>query len=94
MSANIVNVSFRIDAGLKKEAEELFQSLGLTLTAAFNVFLRKSIEEQGIPFMVQHKPNKETLEALKEMDEILKDPNRKGHTVEETLEILHNDVDD
>ena len=90
MSANVVNVSFRIDAGLKKEAEELFQSLGLTLTAAFNVFLRKSIEEQGLPFLVQHKPNKETLEAMREPTESRK----RFDTLEEALEYLHDESND
>ena len=92
MSANVVNVSFRIDAGLKKEAEELFQSLGLTLTAAFNVFLRKSIEEQGLPFLVQHKPNKETLEAMNDAKIIANDSSIKGYTsMDELKKSLIND---
>ena len=46
MSANLVSVSFRIDSKLKKDAEALFDSLGLSMTAAFNVFLRQAVRER------------------------------------------------
>lgn len=44
--------SVRLDPELKEEALELFNQLGLTLSSAVNVFLRQSLREQGIPFMV------------------------------------------
>jgi addiction module antitoxin, relB/dinJ family len=44
--------SVRLDPELKEEALELFNQLGLTLSSAVNVFLRQSIREQGIPFIV------------------------------------------
>ena len=40
---------------LKKDAEELFGSLGMSLTTAFNVFLRQSLLVQGLPFSVTRK---------------------------------------
>lgn len=40
---------------LKKDAEELFGSLGMSLTTAFNVFLRQSLRVQGLPFSVTRK---------------------------------------
>ena len=86
MSANIANVSFRIDAGLKKEADELFQSLGLNMTTAFNMFLRQSVREGGIPFEITTRvPNKETLKAIEEVEKMRKDPNTKGQTLEEFI---------
>ena len=39
--SSISNVSFRIDSDLKKQADTLFQSLGLNMTTAFNMFLRQ-----------------------------------------------------
>ena len=44
------NISIRIDEDVKREAENLFSSLGLTLSSATNVFFRQAIRTQGIPF--------------------------------------------
>ena len=44
------NVSIRIDEDVKREAEVLFSKLGLTLSAATNVFYRQAVRTQGIPF--------------------------------------------
>lgn len=46
------NVNIRIDIETKKEAEELFDSLGIKMTTAINIFLKQAIREKGIPFMV------------------------------------------
>ena len=60
-----VNVTLRVDEDLKKEAEALFSELGLNMTTAFNIFLRQSVREQGIPFQVsKHIPNAVTLAAM------------------------------
>ena len=47
-----VNVTIRMDADDKAKAEKLFSELGLTMNAAFNMFIKQSIREQGIPFKV------------------------------------------
>ena len=46
------NISIRIDEDVKKEAEALFAKLGLTLSAATNVFYRQAVRTQGIPFPI------------------------------------------
>ena len=46
------NVSIRVDEDVKKDAETLFAKLGLTLSAATNVFYRQAVRTQGIPFNV------------------------------------------
>lgn len=89
MSKNISNVSFRIDSKLKNEATELFESMGLTLTAAFNIFLRQAVREKGMPFAVTTVvPNKETVKAIKETKEIAKNLNTKGFPLDEALKEL------
>ena len=56
-----------------------FNELGLTMTAAVNLFLRASIREQGIPFSLKlDKFNKETIEAIEEGRKIAKDPTAIG----------------
>ena len=60
-----VNVTLRVDENLKKQAESLFSELGLNLTTAFNIFLRQSVREQRIPFMVaKNVPNAVTIDTI------------------------------
>ena len=74
------NVSIRLDADLKKQAEELFSDLGLNMTVAMTMFLRQAIRNQGIPFEISRIPNAETLAAMLEADRIAHDPGVKGYT--------------
>lgn len=61
-------INTKIDSKLKKEAQDLYSDLGLSLSTAVTMFLKKSVMEDGIPFKVQRKEaNKETLEALAEI---------------------------
>ncbi len=45
-----VQVTVRVDQNLKKDAEDLFGKLGMNMTTAINVFLRKAVSESAIPF--------------------------------------------
>ena len=47
---NGVNVTVRVDKDIKKQAEVLFNDLGLNLSSAINMFLHQAIADQGIPF--------------------------------------------
>jgi DNA-damage-inducible protein J len=65
MSMSTVNVTFRVDSELKKQADILFSDLGMSLSTAFNVFLRQSVREQQLPFAVsKNVPNAVTLAAM------------------------------
>jgi addiction module RelB/DinJ family antitoxin len=54
---NDIRVTIRVDRGLKENAEELFAKLGMNMSVAFNVFLRKAVDEQAIPFPVSARPS-------------------------------------
>ena len=85
------NITMRIDEELKRQAEELFNDLGLNMTVAFTVFVKQAIREQRIPFIVSREiPNTETLEAFKEVEEMKKNPSfYKGYDdVDEMMEDL------
>lgn len=57
-------IQARVDTELKNEASELFESLGLDMTTAIKVFLKRCLQEGGIPFEIRN--NKESsLDALK-----------------------------
>ena len=75
MSATTANLTIRLEKSVKEKAEELFDSLGMSLTTAFNVFIRQSIRVQGIPFEIRRDaPNAETLLAMKEAETLAHDP--------------------
>ena len=46
----MANVNIRVDDSLKKEAEEIFSELGLSMSTATNVFYRQVVRFGGIPF--------------------------------------------
>lgn len=67
------NLTIRIEEELKHEANALFSDLGMNLSTAFMVFIRQAIRVQGLPFTVtRDTPNKETVAAVQEADQIAK----------------------
>lgn len=75
------NISIRMDETLKKQADTLFNELGMNLSTAFNIFVRQSVREGRIPFDISlQQPNRETIAALVEAERIAKDPTVKGYT--------------
>ena len=49
---NDVRVTVCVDKDLKESADFLFERLGLNMSVAFNMFLRKAVSEDAIPFPV------------------------------------------
>ncbi len=63
----VVSTNIKIDQDLKQESQALFESFGLSLSAAINMFLRQSVREQAIPFRIGNPvPNSETLKAIED----------------------------
>jgi len=52
MQVQDVRVTVRVNRELKESAETLFDYLGLNMSNAINIFLRKTVEQRGIPFPV------------------------------------------
>lgn len=48
MTSSVVQV--RVDTNLKNQAQEIYDALGLDLSSAIRMFLKKSVTEKGIPF--------------------------------------------
>ena len=48
----MAQVNIRIEDGLKEKADELFEALGLNMSTAFNIFIKTSIRQKGIPFIL------------------------------------------
>ncbi|WP_335983367.1 type II toxin-antitoxin system RelB/DinJ family antitoxin [Fusobacterium polymorphum] len=60
-------INIRVNDEVKKEAETIFKSLGLNMSVAMNLFLKKCINEKGIPFNLKI-PNRETIETIEAME--------------------------
>ena len=71
----MMQVSMRVDEGIKIQAEELFNDIGMTMTTAFNLFLHAAIREQKIPFELSRNANAhitatdDELHAIKEFED-------------------------
>ena len=82
-----VNTSIKIDEKTKKEAQELFKDLGLSLSTAINIFLKQAVREKGIPFYINSLPeNSELAQAFEEAKQIKKNPsNYKSYSSPEDM---------
>lgn len=56
----VANINIRVDNDIKKEAQNVFSSLGLDMTTAINIFLRQAIRSHSIPFPVSGEPEKKS----------------------------------
>lgn len=71
MAGTTTNISIRMDAELKAQADALFAELGMNLSTAFNIFVRQCIRERRIPFEISlNQPNKEAVAAMLETKRI------------------------
>ncbi len=68
MSDTVIQV--RIDARLKKHAEDVLLSMGMKIPEAVRIFLQQTINDQTLPFKpsARKKANKETLRSFKEAE--------------------------
>ena len=53
-----VKTSLTIDKETREEAQKLFDEMGLSFSAAIDIYLKAVIREQGIPFPIMAKPMK------------------------------------
>ena len=50
------SITIRMDENLKKQAERLFEDMGLNMTAAFTIFTKTVVRQGKIPFEVAADP--------------------------------------
>lgn len=86
-------LNIRIEPTLKKEVEETLNYLGMNVADAVTIFLRQVVLNDGIPFEIKKpKYNKETIDAINEVKEMLKNPEKyeSYDSVKELMEDLNN----
>ncbi len=72
-----VNLNIRVNAETKKDFEAFCRDMGMSMTTAINLFMRKTVREYRIPFDISGDiPNQTTLEAIREVEAMEKDPTR------------------
>lgn len=88
------NLNIRIDENVKIEFDKLCTELGLTMTAAINMFAKAMIRQQGIPFEVSIKTLRP--EVIKAIEDAEKGIGLNGpfNTVEEAMKSMLEDEDD
>jgi DNA-damage-inducible protein J len=82
-------MSIRIDPEIKIEADAVLSYLGMTTSEAVTIFLRQVVLNNGIPFLVKAPLyNKETLDAMKEAENIANSDQPRFETTEEMFKDL------
>lgn len=84
------NLNIRLDEDLKKEFNLLCDDLGMNVTTAINIFIKKAVKTWSIPFELKgEKPSRElflkTLNSFPECDE---------EESKEIMEALNNMTDE
>lgn len=83
-------MNVRVDKDVKASAEAIASALGMNLSTAVNIFLRRMIACDGMPFDVRLTPNAQTRQA---MDDALNHRNLIGpfSSTASMMEALDND---
>lgn len=94
MSSLTSAINVQVDSETKKAATTILSDLGLSMSTAINIFLKQVVKRDGLPFEVRNpKPSKELLQALKESEDIINNPDKyKGYrNIDELKEALLSD---
>lgn len=87
-------INIRTDSETKAAIEALYSAFGITVSDAVNIFFKKSLMQNGLPFAMEFpRYNKETVDAFAEVEEMHKHPERyKGvNSISALLEELNSD---
>lgn len=63
-------ITIRIDEDLKKQAERLFDEMGMNMTTAYTIFTKAVVRQGKIPFEITANkiPNNETIKAIEDVE--------------------------
>lgn len=85
------SINIRMDEELKRQFDLLCNDMGMTMTTAMTIFAKKMVRENKIPFEITGSiPNAETVEAIAEMDDMIRNnAGKEFHSVSELFEDLN-----
>ena len=77
-------IHVRIDEQIKKEAAQTLDDMGLSVSDAVRVFLKRVVADKQLPFELKV-PNATTRRAIKEADEIIQAKNARYQSGSELI---------
>lgn len=78
--ATDATLTMRIDSTLKRDAERVCSDIGMTLSTAMTIFLKRMVRDSAIPFTLTAVPP-ETRKAIAESRDIMEHPEKhQGYT--------------
>ena len=84
------SVTVRVDEATKQAAASIAEDFGFDLSSVTRAFYRQIVREQRIPLNLEYpKPNEESLESLKETEELIKS----GHSGYDSLDEMFKSMD-
>ncbi len=88
---NDTAITFRTNKETKAAAQKIFAELGMDISTALNVYLRKVIHTESIPFevSVSEEFNEETLATIREAIDHPEELEGPYETVEEALKAMY-----
>jgi DNA-damage-inducible protein J len=90
MASSLVQI--RVDEDLKNQATDIFEKLGLDLPTAFRMFLKKSVEANGIPFSVKIEKEKTSLKSGRKSFFALRREARKNKLQDKNLDEINETI--
>ena len=87
-------INIRTDIETKQAIEDLYSAFGISVSDAVNIFFKKSLMQNGLPFAMEiPRLNDETTAAIAEGERLLADPNTKRYSsFTEILEEAKNEI--
>jgi DNA-damage-inducible protein J len=84
-------IHVRVDEEVKTKATETLAAMGLTVSDAVRVFLKRVVIEQALPFELKV-PNSETRAAMAEADEIARTRSARFANAQELFDALEKET--
>lgn len=70
-------ININVDTQVKEEATAILKGLGLNMSTFINMALAQVVKRNGVPFeVVNPTPSKDMLEALREVNEMINNPEK------------------
>ena len=92
--AKTTTMNIRVEPELKKEVEKILKDLGMNIAEAVTIYFKQIVLTDSIPMEIKRpKFNRETLEAIAEADEMIKNPKKykSYNDVYEMIEEIENE---
>ena len=85
-------IQVRVDNSLKEQAMSLFDGLGIDISTAIRVFLKKCIAENGIPFSINYESRTYDPEEVRRILDEAADISEKNGNSDMSLDEINEEI--